>query len=128
MQDFLAEQLFPSMLNTLLPLLLALVTAGAGRGLLYLNSKFKLDLSTQRMDEITKHTEVAVMAVSQEFRARVQGATGAQLDHINQQKRAAAVAIVEKRAVAIGADITEEQAGDLVEAEVNKLKRARGAL
>lgn len=128
MTSFLADA-FATSMNILTPVLMTLVSIGVGRAVLYLNTRFGLNIDEQRMAQVVDFGEVAVTAVSQEFQDRVKAAAGddREMENVNRMKRAEGVRMVVDRAKEVGLDMAEHAAGEIVESWVNKLKRARVA-
>ena len=96
-------------LGTLVPLLLAL-------GVRYANKRWNLGIAAEQQAQIENLGRQAVMVASQ----RITGG--------NENKKAIAVNSLLADALKIGVKIGTGKASDIIEAQVNRLKRERGAL
>jgi len=94
-------------LGTLVPLFLAL-------GVKYANKKWNLGIAAEQQKQIENLGRQAVMVASQAISG-------------NEDKKGHAVSALVTDALKIGVKITTARAGEIIEAQVNQLKRERGA-
>ena len=95
-------------LGTLVPLLLAL-------GVRYANKRWNLGIAAEQQKQIENLGRQAVMVASQSLAG-------------NTEKKGEAVSALLADALKIGVKITTARAGEIIEAQVNQLKRERGAI
>ena len=111
----LTAQMFNVVATVAVPVLTAL-------SIRWLNAKFRLNIKEQQQRQLETLGVQAVMTASQ----KLSDMAGAR-EEINRAKKQGAVAQLVRDAARIGVRLTADVAGDVIEAQVNRLKRERNA-